>query len=105
MVGLNKEKAKIGKRLFWARLLGLALGGLFVAQAVFASQAQASSRIKDIADFQGVRDNLLVGYGLVVGLNKTGDSITDGHFTKQSLLAMLERLGVKPTSAGLDSKT
>ena len=66
--------------------------------------ASAASRIKDIATFEGVRENLLVGYGLVVGLNGTGDSLQDGHFTKQSLLAMLERLGVKPTEAGLDSK-
>jgi len=46
---------------------------------------------------------MLVGYGLVVGLNNTGDTLDDGHFTKQSLLAMLERLGVKPTQEGLDS--
>ena len=46
---------------------------------------------------------MLVGYGLVVGLNGTGDSLNDGHFTKQSLQAMLNRLGVKPTDAGLDS--
>jgi len=65
--------------------------------------AFAASRIKDIVDFEGVRDNLLVGYGLVVGLNGTGDSLEDGHFTKQSLQAMLNRLGVRPTDAGLDS--
>jgi len=51
-------------------------------------------RIKDITDFQGVRDNLLVGYGLVVGLDGTGDSLTNAIFTKQSLIGMLERLGV-----------
>ena len=66
--------------------------------------ANASSRIKDIATFEGVRENMLVGYGLVVGLNGTGDSLEDGHFTKQSLMAMLERLGVKPTQDGLDSE-
>ena len=65
--------------------------------------AFAASRIKDIVDFEGVRDNLLVGYGLVVGLNGTGDDLEDGHFTKQSLQAMLNRLGVRPTDAGLDS--
>ncbi|MCH8214294.1 MAG: flagellar basal body P-ring protein FlgI, partial [Proteobacteria bacterium] len=43
-------------------------------------------------------------YGLVVGLNGTGDTLVDGQFTKQSLKAMLNRLGVKPTDAGLDSK-
>ena len=71
---------------------------------IVASGANAASRIKDVADFEGVRENMLVGYGLVVGLNKTGDSMKEGHFTKQSLLAMLERLGVKPTQAGLDAK-
>jgi len=71
---------------------------------VAATGANATSRIKDVADFEGVRENLLVGYGLVVGLNKTGDTMKEGHFTKQSLLAMLERLGVKPTQAGLDAK-
>lgn len=72
-----------------------------LAQA--AVPAMASSRIKDIIDFEGVRDNQLVGYGLVVGLNGTGDTLADGHFTKQSLQAMLNRMGVKPTDAGLDS--
>jgi len=66
-------------------------------------RANAASRIKDIVDVEGVRDNMLVGYGLVVGLNGTGDSLATGHFTKQSLQAMLNRLGVKPTDAGLSS--
>jgi flagellar P-ring protein precursor FlgI len=69
-----------------------------------AGPADAASRIKDLVDFEGVRDNQLVGYGLVVGLNKTGDTIKDGGFTKQSLQAMLNRLGVKPTDDGLRSK-
>jgi flagellar P-ring protein precursor FlgI len=54
----------------------------------------ATSRIKDIVSIEGVRDNLLVGYGLVVGLNGTGDSISNSPFTQQSLIGMLERLGV-----------
>jgi flagellar P-ring protein precursor FlgI len=54
----------------------------------------ASARIKDIVDIEGIRDNQLVGYGLVVGLNGTGDSLNNSPFTKQSLQAMLERLGV-----------
>ncbi len=61
---------------------------------LLTSAAGANSRIKDIADFEGVRDNQLVGYGLVVGLNGTGDSLTNSPFTKQSLIGMLERLGV-----------
>jgi len=71
---------------------------------IAAAPAGAASRIKDIVDFEGVRDNMLVGYGLVVGLNNTGDTLKTGHFTKQSLQAMLNRLGVKPTDTGLDSK-
>lgn len=54
----------------------------------------APSRIKDIVDIEGVRDNVLVGYGLVVGLNGTGDSLNNAPMTRQSLTAMLERLGV-----------
>ncbi|HHB82328.1 MAG TPA: flagellar basal body P-ring protein FlgI [Devosia sp.] len=59
------------------------------------TQAQAASaRIKDIVDIEGVRENQLIGYGLVVGLNGTGDSLNNSPFTRQSLQAMLERLGV-----------
>jgi flagellar P-ring protein precursor FlgI len=54
----------------------------------------AQVRIKDIADVEGVRDNQLVGYGLVVGLNGTGDKLDSAVFTRQSLIGMLERLGV-----------
>lgn len=53
-----------------------------------------TSRIKDVVNFESVRDNQLVGYGLVVGLNGTGDSLNNAPFTRQSLIAMLERLGV-----------
>jgi flagellar P-ring protein precursor FlgI len=56
--------------------------------------AAAASRIKDIAEFEGVRDNMLVGYGLVVGLNGTGDTLNRSIFTRESLIGMLERLGV-----------
>ena len=63
----------------------------------------ASARIKDIVDFEGVRENQLVGYGLVVGLNGTGDSLNNSPFTKQSLQSMLERLGVN--TAGENVRT
>src|SRR4026209_1771080 len=56
--------------------------------------AGAASRIKDLAHVEGVRQNQLIGYGLVVGLNGTGDTLNNIPFTKQSLTAMLERLGV-----------
>ena len=75
--------------LLWGSVLALLFAGI-----AFGGPAQAASRIKDIADFEGVRDNLLVGYGLVVGLNGTGDELNNSAFTKQSLIGMLERLGV-----------
>src|SRR5262249_24882717 len=56
--------------------------------------AAATSRIKDLANFEGVRQNQLIGYGLVVGLNGTGDTLNNIPFTKQSIQAMLERMGV-----------
>jgi flagellar P-ring protein precursor FlgI len=71
--------------------------------AASAPPTAAASRIKDITDFEGVRDNPLVGYGLVVGLNGTGDSLRNSAFTAESLQAMLERLGV--STRGQDLKT
>jgi flagellar P-ring protein precursor FlgI len=69
------------------------IGSFFVFG--FSVRAEAkSTRIKDIVDIEGVRDNMLIGYGLVVGLNGTGDSLSNSPFTQQSLTAMLERLGV-----------
>ena len=59
-----------------------------------AGSASATSRIKDLVNIEGVRQNQLIGYGLVVGLNGTGDTLNNIPFTKQSLQAMLERLGV-----------
>jgi len=69
-----------------------------------ALPAHAEPRIKDIADFEGVRENQLVGYGLVVGLNGTGDSLRNSPFTRQSLAAMLERLGVNATNGNLNTR-
>jgi len=67
--------------------------------AAFAATATATSRIKDLASIEGVRQNQLIGYGLVVGLNGTGDTLNNIPFTKQSLQAMLERLGVNVRGA------
>ena len=67
---------------------------LGVMTAITPGTAQASSRIKDIVDVEGVRENMLIGYGLVVGLNGTGDSLGNSPFTEQSLIGMLERMGV-----------
>src|SRR4029078_12748088 len=69
------------------------LSALLLAASLVAAPAFAKSRIKDIVEFEGVRENQLVGYGIVVGLNGTGDALRNAPFTKQSLEAMLERLG------------
>lgn len=74
------------------------------AALALAPAAQAASRIKDIADFEGVRDNLLVGYGIVVGLNGSGDDLDDAPFTRESLIGMLERLGVNTRGDDIDSE-
>lgn len=67
---------------------------LGIGQAV-----HAASRIKDITDLEGIRDNQLIGYGLVVGLDGDGDDLNNAPFTKQSLEAMLERMGVNTRGA------
>lgn len=66
--------------------------------------AHAEARLKDVATFEGVRDNLLMGYGLVVGLNGTGDKLKNNEFTSQSLIAFLERQGVNTRGTELKSK-
>src|SRR4051795_4594306 len=77
---------------------------LLLAASLAASPAFAKSRIKDIVEFEGVRENQLVGYGIVVGLNGTGDALRNAPFTKQSLEGMLERLGVNTRDANLNTK-
>lgn len=79
---------------------------LLLATFIFSINAPAhagTTRIKDIVDFEGVRDNQLVGYGLVVGLNGTGDSLNNSPFTEQSLISMLERLGVSTRGQNLNT--
>jgi flagellar P-ring protein precursor FlgI len=76
------------------------LWGYLVAMS---STAHAESRLKDIVSFEGVRENMLMGYGLVVGLNGTGDKLKNSAFTEQSLIAFLERQGVN--TRGTELKT
>ncbi len=72
------------------------LFGCLLALAAVSARAE---RVKDLADIAGVRSNALIGYGLVVGLNGTGDQTTQAPFTVQSLESMLRQLGVTvPTS-------
>jgi flagellar P-ring protein precursor FlgI len=77
----------------------ISLLGLVALLLFAAGPASALSRVKDLASIEGVRQNQLVGYGIVVGLNGTGDTLNNIPFTKQSLQAMLERLGVNTRGA------
>jgi len=70
------------------------LVAVLVAGMGAVSAAHSQSRLKDLVEIEGVRENQLVGYGLVVGLNGTGDSTRNTPFTDQSLRGMMERLGV-----------
>ncbi|HHD57494.1 MAG TPA: hypothetical protein ENK89_07455, partial [Desulfobulbaceae bacterium] len=56
-----------------------------------------SARIKDLAAIEGVRENQLLGYGLVMGLNGTGDDIKKSVFTRQALINLVKRLGMSIT--------
>ncbi len=85
-------------RTGWRLVLAFAL----LAPGMIAPAA-ATSRIKDIADFEGVRENQLVGYGIVVGLNGTGDDLESAVFTRESLIGMLERLGVNARDEDLET--
>lgn len=89
--------SRVAKR--HAALVALVL----LAGLAWPSPGQSQSRIKDIAQFEGVRDNLLVGYGLVVGLDGTGDDLDSAPFTRESLIGMLQRLGVSARDDNLDT--
>jgi len=93
---LVSTKASTARRWWAAALMGLAL--------MTAFPVNAATRIKDIIDVEGVRDNMLVGYGLVVGLNGTGDSLNNSPFTEQSLIGMLERMGVNTRGTNLRTR-
>jgi flagellar P-ring protein precursor FlgI len=80
-------------------LFGSALLALAPLDAAFAF-----SRVKDLVEVQGIRDNMLVGYGLVVGLNTTGDSLRNAPFTQLSIQTMLERMGVNTRGVTMQTK-
>lgn len=78
------------------------LGALLAVALAMPAQAE---RIKDLASIQGVRSNQLVGYGIVVGLDGTGDQTTQTPFTVQSILSMLRNMGVNlPPGTNLQLK-
>lgn len=95
-----RMKAVVAQMLFGMVTATLAAIALMLA---FAPAAHAA-RIKDVVAFEGVRDNMLMGYGLVVGLNGSGDKLQNNAFTEQSMIAFLERQGVNTRGLQLKSK-
>jgi flagellar P-ring protein precursor FlgI len=89
------------RRALYIRLAAFVLGAGLAAAPL---QAFAFSRVKDLVEVEGIRDNMLVGYGLVVGLNGTGDSLKNAPFTQQSLQTMLERMGVNTRGSTMQTK-
>jgi flagellar P-ring protein FlgI len=85
----------------YLRLFSFILGAALIAAPM---PVLAFSRVKDLIEVEGIRDNMLVGYGLVVGLNHTGDSLQNVPFTQESMQTMLERLGVNTRGATMQTK-
>ena len=79
---------------------------LVISIGLLAQTIAATSgvRIKDIVEIQGARDNQLLGYGLVVGLNATGDSLRNSPFTEASIKSMLDQLGIGRTNDNFRTK-
>ena len=96
LLEMPRFRACCAKKL---RAVTTAITAALVFLAATNTAYTAPSRIKDIAEFEGVRENMLIGYGLVVGLKGTGDKIEDMPFTRESLIGMLERLGVNTRDA------
>jgi flagellar P-ring protein precursor FlgI len=77
---------------------------LLVPALLLPVAGRAQVMLRDLVSIDGVRSNQLVGYGLVVGLGGTGDTLRNSQFTQQSLAAMLERMGVNVTGQQLQTK-
>ncbi|WP_117190956.1 flagellar basal body P-ring protein FlgI [Rhizobium terrae] len=87
-------------------IAALALIGALLGATPAAAQTNTtvSARVKDIASLQAGRDNQLIGYGLVVGLQGTGDSLRSSPFTDQSMRAMLQNLGISTQGSQSNAK-
>ena len=93
------------RRTEWLLRLAVAAACFAASAALWWPVPAAAARIKEVASVQGVRPNQLVGYGLVVGLDGTGDQTTQTPFTAQSITAMLQQMGVTvPPGANMQLK-
>lgn len=95
---------KLLEMLSYIVMLMAGLSLMILLLITFSPQAEAKARIKDIVTVEGIRDNILVGYGLVVGLNGTGDKLNNSVFTEKSLQAFLIKLGVSTSDVELKAR-
>jgi flagellar P-ring protein precursor FlgI len=94
LIGTTR-KLKLQKRPDWPGCLSLLVAMLcFAALPLFGSEVDRKVLLRDVTQIEGVRDNQLVGYGLVIGLNRTGDT-QQTYFTVQTLANSLQRMGVQ----------
>ena len=97
------DKTRPGKETMSLRWWRVALGSFALAAALAHGEPTAQlARVKDVATIEGIRDNQLVGYGLVVGLRGTGDS-SQTVFPAQTLISALERMGITVPQTGSNS--
>lgn len=105
---MHKAQQKIDFKRPWPNLMrylfliAVAVVTLLPANAFCQKKdVDVSVRVKDLADIEGVRSNQLIGYGLVVGLNRTGDRVQQNIYARQTLQNLLERMGISAESSGL----
>ena len=90
---VRREQQKFSRLFYWLVLVPCLASWLFPV-GFGSPDVLEAARIKDIASIEGVRDNQLIGYGLIVGLDRTGDSVVGGQFTAQAIISMLNTMGV-----------
>ena len=100
MTRAGRTEGHFGTSIWWWVALGLSLA--LAAALAHSETAQQTARVKDVATIEGIRDNQLVGYGLVVGLRGTGDS-SQTVFPAQTLISALERMGITVPQTGSNS--
>jgi len=92
---LIAKQTQLSRIVCWFILISMTASSLFPLGFGFGGpDISAAARIKDIASIEGVRDNQLIGYGLIVGLDRTGDSVVGGQFTAQAIISMLNTMGI-----------
>lgn len=102
--GMTQKDQDVKRYTQRCKHVGRAVAAALAVAALLLPVHAEAARIKDVVSFEGVRDNMVLGYGLVVGLNGTGDKLQNNAFTEQSLIAFLERQGVNTRGLQLKSK-